>query len=117
MASSEGTSGGDSALFSKLGGAFFGGSNSPQKVIANVRGLLANRLTGAIPDTGKQNQQKKKRKRRHLKLVSTNENQYFLRLFDKSHVRWKNNTYAYVHTNRKNEFKSRDILIALHLTR
>lgn len=53
MASSEGTGGGsDSALFSKLGGAFFGGPNSPQKVIANVRGLLANRLTGAIPDTG-----------------------------------------------------------------
>lgn len=53
MASSEGTSGGDSALFSKLGGAIFGGSNSPQRVIANVRGLLANRITGAIPDTGK----------------------------------------------------------------
>ena len=53
MASSEGTSGGESALFSKLGGAFFGGPNSPQKVIANVRGLLANRLTGAIPDTGR----------------------------------------------------------------
>lgn len=53
VASSESTSGGDSALFSKLGGAFFGGSNSPQKVIANVRGLLANRLTGALPDTGK----------------------------------------------------------------
>lgn len=53
MASSEGTGGGsESALFSKLGGAFFGGPNSPQKVIANVRGLLANRLTGAIPDTG-----------------------------------------------------------------
>lgn len=53
MASSDSTSGGDSALLTKLGGAFFGGSNSPQKVIANVRGLLANRLTGAIPDTGK----------------------------------------------------------------
>lgn len=53
VASSESTSGGDSALFSKLGGAFFGGSNSPQKVIANVRGLLANRLTGARPDSGK----------------------------------------------------------------
>lgn len=54
MASSEGASGGgDSALFSKLGGAIFGGSNSPQRVIANVRGLLANRITGAIPDTGK----------------------------------------------------------------
>lgn len=52
MASSEGPSGGESALFSKLGGAFFGGPNSPQKVIANVRGILANRLTGAIPDTG-----------------------------------------------------------------
>lgn len=52
MASSEGASGGDSALFSKLGGAIFGGSNSPQRVIANVRGLLANRITGAIPDTG-----------------------------------------------------------------
>lgn len=52
MASSEGAGGGESALFSKLGGAFFGGPNSPQKVIANVRGLLANRLTGAIPDTG-----------------------------------------------------------------
>lgn len=52
MASSEGSSGGESALFSKLGGAFFGGPNSPQKVIANVRGLLVNRLTGAIPDTG-----------------------------------------------------------------
>lgn len=49
--SSEGPSG-ESALFSKLGGAFFGGPNSPQKVIANVRGILANRLTGAIPDTG-----------------------------------------------------------------
>lgn len=52
VASSEGPSGGESALFSKLGGAFFGGPNSPQKVIANVRGILANRLTGAIPDTG-----------------------------------------------------------------
>lgn len=52
MASSEGSSGGESALFSKLGGAFFGGPNSPQKVIGNVRGFLANRLTGAIPDTG-----------------------------------------------------------------
>lgn len=52
MASSEGPSGGESALFSKLGGALFGGPNSPQKVIANVRGILANRLTGAIPDTG-----------------------------------------------------------------
>lgn len=53
MASSEGTGGGsDSALFSKLGGAFFGGPNSPQKVIANVRGLLANRLSGSISDTG-----------------------------------------------------------------
>lgn len=53
MASSEGAAGGgESALFSKLGGAFFGGPNSPQKVIANVRGL-ANRLSGAIPDTGK----------------------------------------------------------------
>lgn len=50
VASSEGPSGGESALFSKL--AFFGGPNSPQKVIANVRGILANRLTGAIPDTG-----------------------------------------------------------------
>lgn len=57
MASSEGASGGDSALFSKLGGAIFGGSNSPQRVIANVRGLLANRITGAIPDTGKLEQQ------------------------------------------------------------
>lgn len=53
VASSGGAaSGGESALFSKLGGAFFGGPNSPQKVIANVRGL-ANRLTGAIPDTGR----------------------------------------------------------------
>lgn len=55
MASSESTSGGDSALLSKLGGAIFSGSNSPQRVIANVRGILANRITGAIPDAGKKN--------------------------------------------------------------
>lgn len=52
MASSEGRSGGESALFSKLGGALFGGPNSPQKVLANVRGLLATRLTNSL-DTGK----------------------------------------------------------------
>lgn len=62
MASSDGTSGTDSALLSKLGGAFFGGSNSPQKVIANVRGILANRLTGALPDTGKPKLSSKKKK-------------------------------------------------------
>lgn len=56
MASSENSSGGgESALFSKLGGSFFGGPNSPRRVIANVRGLFAHRLTGAIPDTGKKN--------------------------------------------------------------
>lgn len=66
MASSEGASGGDSALFSKLGGAIFGGSNSPQRVIANVRGLLANRITGAIPDTGKE---WKKKYERNIKQI------------------------------------------------
>lgn len=52
VASSEGTSGGDSALLTKLGGAFFGASNSPQKVVSNVRGLLAKQLIGNISDTG-----------------------------------------------------------------
>lgn len=44
--------GGDSALLSKLGGAFFGASGSPQRVVTNIRGFLANRITGALPETG-----------------------------------------------------------------
>lgn len=56
VASSEGntSSGGEPApLLSKLGGAIFGQQNSPQKVVSNIRGYLSNRLSGAIPDTGK----------------------------------------------------------------
>lgn len=53
MASSEGPSGGESTLFSKLGGAIFGGPNSPQRVVTNIRGFLANRLPGNLPDTGR----------------------------------------------------------------
>lgn len=60
MASSEGSnsggggssSSGDSALFSKLGGAIFGASGSPQKVVTNIRGFFANRITGALPEAG-----------------------------------------------------------------
>lgn len=55
MASAEGNSGGEtSALFTKLGGSIFGASGSPQRVVTNIRGYLANRI-GSIPDTGKNN--------------------------------------------------------------
>lgn len=50
--SSSTSNGGDSALLSKLGGAFFGASGSPQRVVTNIRGFLANRITGALPETG-----------------------------------------------------------------
>lgn len=56
MASSSGEGNGageSSALFSKLGSSLFGATNSPQKVVTNIRGFLSNRLTGvSIPDTG-----------------------------------------------------------------
>lgn len=59
MASSEENNSGaesSSALFSKFGGSIFGGNNSPQKVVTNIRGFITNRFAGAIPvpDTGEQ---------------------------------------------------------------
>lgn len=42
-----------SALLSKLGGSFFGAvKGSPQKVVTNVKGFIADRISGAIPDPG-----------------------------------------------------------------
>lgn len=56
MASSEEKDNGgepSSALLSKLGGSLFGAvKGSPQKVVTNVKGFIADRITGAIPDPG-----------------------------------------------------------------
>lgn len=56
MASSEEKDNGgepSSALLSKLGGSLFGAvKGSPHKVVTNVKGFIADRISGAIPDPG-----------------------------------------------------------------